>query len=98
MSWSQQEFGTRAASRYLELILQALKDLEANPMRPGAKQRPELPQGVFTYHLTGSRNRVTGESVVTPRHLVLYKIDERSLNVLRILHDSRDLARHLPTE
>ena len=96
LAWSRQEFGAVAASRYVELILQALTDLEANPVRPGAKQRPELPPGVMTYHLAGSRDRVAGQPVRSPRHFVLYRIREQTLDVLRFLHDARDLARHLP--
>jgi toxin ParE1/3/4 len=98
LGWSEEQFGPGAALRYAELVIQALRDLGSDPARPGAKQRPELPQGVYTYHLASSRERVrTGGRVKTPRHFLLYRVAAAHVEVLRILHDSRDLARHLPT-
>jgi toxin ParE1/3/4 len=98
LDWSEATFGQGAALRYAELIIQALRDLQADPARPGAKQRPELPQGVFVYHLAGSRARVAGDRVKTPRHFVLYRVLAGRVEVLRLLHDSRDLARHVSAD
>ena len=95
LDWSEVSFGHGAALRYAELIIQALRDLQADPARPGAKPRPELPQGVFAYHLAGSRERVAGDRVKTPRHFVLFRVVAGGVEVLRLLHDSRDLARHV---
>jgi toxin ParE1/3/4 len=91
---SLQEFGGAAAKRYDRLIKQALHDIAADPQRPGTKQRPELP-GVFLYHLTVSRDRLASETVKAPRHFVVYRVTGELVEVLRLLHDSRDLARHL---
>jgi toxin ParE1/3/4 len=98
LEWSDEQFGPGAALRYAELVIQVLRDLGSDPARPGAKQRPELPQSVYTYHLASSCERVwTGGRVKTPRHFLLYRVAAAHVEVLRILHDSRDLARHLPT-
>jgi toxin ParE1/3/4 len=95
--WSEEHFGRDAALRYEELMIQALRDLEANPVRAGVRQRPDLPTGMLSYHLVASRNRVAGARVSSPRHLVLFRQSaEGVFEVVRILHDSRDLARHLP--
>ena len=97
LEWSEEQFGHGAARRYAELVIQALRDLGSDPARPGAKQRPELPQGVYTYHLSSSRERViAGHRVKTPRHFLLYRVAAGRAEVLRILHDSRDLGLHLP--
>lgn len=96
LRWSRKQFGADAALRYAELIIQALRDLEADPARLGARPRDELPTGVCAYHLTMSRDHVAGDRVKAPRHFVLYRTTEQEISVLRILHDSRDLARHLP--
>jgi toxin ParE1/3/4 len=87
-------FGVAAAKRYDALIKQALRDIANDPQRPGTKQRPELP-GVYLYHLVASRDRLAGETVKTPRHFVVYRITDVLVEVVRVLHDSRDLARHL---
>ncbi|MGI4757900.1 MAG: type II toxin-antitoxin system RelE/ParE family toxin [Janthinobacterium lividum] len=96
MDWSAEHFSADAADRYEALIEQALIDLGDDPFRPGAKQRPELPQEMFIYHLAGSRDHVAGERVKAPRHFLLYRIDTGRVVVLRILHDSRNLAQHVP--
>ena len=96
MAWSAAQFGDVAADRYEVLIGQALMDLGGDPFRPGARQRDELPTGIFTYHLAASRERVTGDQVKAPRHFVMYRIAPPLVQVLRLLHDSRDLAQHLP--
>ncbi len=77
------------------LIRQALTDVGKDPFGPGTKQRPELPQSVHTYHLASSRDHVSGERVKTPRHFLLYRALSFRVEVLRILHDSRDLERHI---
>ncbi len=93
--WSAEHLGADAANRYEALIGQALTDQSDDPFRPGAKQRPELPQEIFTYHLADSRDRVVGDRVIASRHFLLYRMTG-CVEVLRILHDSRDLAQHVP--
>lgn len=98
-AWSENEFGAKAAARYRALIIQALRDIDADPGRPGSKERPELIAGARTYHLSLSRSRVAGEKVKTPRHFVLYRSrSDGTIEVGRILHEGRDLVRHLPEE
>ena len=101
MIWSQARFGERAAARYRELLKQALGDIAADPERPGSKQRPDLARDVRTYHLIFSRHRTRGELGVVqqPRHFLVYRRrGENLIDVVRILHDARDLERHLPKE
>jgi toxin ParE1/3/4 len=100
MEWTVQEFGEGAALRYDTLIKQALKDIGTNPERPGSKERPEIMvQGARTYQLEFSRNRVNGSKVKAPRHFLLYRRrDDGVIEVARILHDGRDLQRHLPED
>ena len=98
---SESEFGIDAAERYESLLLQALRDIEIDPERPGSKERPELGKGAHTYHLQFSRERARIDIgvVQSPRHFLLYRrTDERTIKVARILHDSRDLQRHIPED
>jgi toxin ParE1/3/4 len=55
-------------------------------------------EGARTYHLEFSRNRVTGLGVKEPRHFLLYRCRGDVIEIARILHDSRDLARHCPED
>jgi toxin ParE1/3/4 len=69
---SLQEFGEAASLRYRTLIRQALLDIQADPERPGSKERPEIMiDGARTYHISLSRARVSGSRVKEPRHFVL---------------------------
>jgi toxin ParE1/3/4 len=100
MEWTVKKFGGRAAIRYDALIKQALKDIGEDPDRPGSKERPEIMlKGSRTYHLEFSRSRVSGEGVKSPRHFLVYRRrNDGVIDVARILHDGRDLARHLPED
>jgi toxin ParE1/3/4 len=70
---SFQVFGEAAALRYEALIVQAVRDLETDPDRPGSKERPEIMiEGARTYHLSFSRTRVSGAGVKEPRGTFLY--------------------------
>jgi toxin ParE1/3/4 len=97
---SLQEFGEAASLRYRTLIRQALLDIEADPERPGSKKRLEIMiEGARTYHISLSRTRVSGSRVKEPRHFLLYRRREDGvIEVARILHDGRDLQRHLPED
>jgi len=100
LKWSLEKFGEAASLRYEVLILQALVDIEADPERPGSKERPELMVGgARTYHLSFSRKRISGPGVEEPRHLLVYRRrDGGMVEVARVLHDARDLQRHLPED
>ena len=97
--WSGENFGESAALRYAALLKQAHRDIVADPKRYGSKQRSEIMiADARIYHLAFSRDRVAGgKKVAAPRHFLLYRSRKDGvLEVARILHDARDLARHLP--
>ena len=94
--WSEDHFGATAADRYATLIAHAFINLQADPTRPGSKARSDLSPGAYVYHLMYSRDRVPGRSVKIPRHFILYRIVGGKIEFARLLHDSRDLALHLP--
>ncbi|MCE5311289.1 MAG: type II toxin-antitoxin system RelE/ParE family toxin [Acidobacteriales bacterium] len=101
LTWSLERFGERAAERYRCLLKQALRDIASDPQHPGSRERPELGHGIRTYHLFFSRNRVRNGSGAfrRPRHFLVYRRrGEDLIDVIRVLHDARDLERHLPEE
>ena len=96
---SVESFGIPGRRRYEALIKAAIRDVATDPMRPGSRDRPELGAGVRSFHLTHSRERArSGDGIVrTPRHALFYHCpDERTVEILRLLHDAMDLHRHLP--
>jgi toxin ParE1/3/4 len=101
LAWSHRQFSDQARLRYEELLVQAIRDVADDPNRPGSLSRPELARGALTYHLRHSRDRVSSAAgrVRKPRHFLVYRLAaDGALEIGRVLHDSTDLARHLPAD
>lgn len=101
LAWTHEQFGEQGRLRYEELLAQAILDLASEPNRAGTLERPELARGARAYHLRHSRDDVTRSvgRVRKPRHFLLYRMAaDGVLEIGRVLHDSMDLARHLPPD
>ena len=88
LHWTVRRFGVMQAGAYGELLAASLARLERGPAIAGARQRDEIGAGLSTLHV-GRRGR----------HIILFRIgseSDRTIDVLRILHDAMDLARHVP--
>jgi toxin ParE1/3/4 len=89
VGYTVQSFGASQAEVYRDLILASVRQLEAGPDIPGARPRPEL--GLQLHSLQVSRGRNRG------RHILLYRpAGGQLIEILRILHQSMDLERHVP--
>ena len=94
LAWSVNEFGEAQARRYADTLSSALEALMEGPDIAGSRKREDIAKGLMSLHVA-RKNR-------NARHILLYRIGEGAepcmIDVLRILHDSMDLARHAPTE
>lgn len=91
LNWTETEFGTAQARRYELVLTDAIDALTAGPRIPGSRPRDDLLPGLFMLHV--ARNKHKG------RHVLLYRPDRqpgRTIEILRVLYDSMDFARHLP--
>ncbi len=98
LAWSETQFGGEARRRYQRLIVTALTDIAADPVRPGSLARPELGIDVRSWRLRGSRERARGPSgiVQRPRRFLVYRpINTALIAIGRVLHDAMELERHL---
>jgi len=98
LDWSGATFGLAARPRYKALVLAALSDIVQDWQRIGSVKRDDLGVGWRVYHLRHSRRRASTRShmVQSPRHIIVYRLtDSDTVTVLRVLHESMDLARHL---
>lgn len=95
LAWSQENFGEQARERYEALIATALRDAAGADGASSPTPRPELGEGVLSWHLARSRGRSPGGRVRHPRHLILCLRDGDIMVVGRILHESMDLHRHV---
>jgi toxin ParE1/3/4 len=93
LRWTAEQFGNGQAQVYLETVTLALEDLCAGPDIVGSKVRSDIAPHMFTLHV-GRKGR-------KGRHFLMFRVrrlDSRNvIEVVRILHDSMDLVRHLPT-
>jgi toxin ParE1/3/4 len=96
-AWTNAQFGADARMRYEALVVTALRDVATQPERAGSLARPELGNGVRSWHLRLSRQRArtAGGVVHRPRHFLVYRMEPELLVVGRVLHDAMELARHL---
>jgi len=101
LAWSESQFGDRARRRYERLLATALRTIGADPECVESVPRPELGQGIRSYHLLHSRERArTDEGIVRrPRHFLLYRaINPDVVGIGRVLHDAMDLMQNVPPD
>lgn len=95
LAWSDEQFGEEARKRYEALIVTAIRDAASRTDEIGHAPRPELGDGVFSWHLSQSRAHMSGRSVRRPRHFLICRRDGDALVIARVLHDAMDLRRHV---
>ena len=101
LAWTHEHFGERARMRYEALLMRAIQEVSANPVLTGSHSRPEIAVDARTYDLFHSRNHVPAAlgRVKQPKHFLLYRVrGEGQVEIGRVLHESMDLARHLPDD
>ncbi|MBI3100629.1 MAG: type II toxin-antitoxin system RelE/ParE family toxin [Burkholderiales bacterium] len=93
LRWTVDHFSSAQARIYAETLSTALKDLCAGPSIIGVKERPEIGSNIWTLHV--ARNGRKG------RHFIMFRVgaaqDSKVIDVLRLLHDGMDLAKHMPS-
>ena len=100
LAWAHEHFGEAARKRYQALLVTALRDIASQPDRIGSVERPELGEGVRSWHLLLSRERAGAVAGIVrrPRHFPIYRMDEDRVVVGRVLHDAMELVRQLDPE
>lgn len=90
---SEANFGAAARRRYDVLLERVLKQLVDDPLRPGVQKCGDLGRGYLTFHLQFGSKRDAG--VRRPRHVIVFRIRPKTVDVSRVLHDRMDIARHI---
>ena len=88
LQWAAEQFGRRQASVYRQTLIVALGALSADPFVPDSHARDEIQPGLRSLHV--ARNQHRGR-------LIRYRLaGQRTIDILRILHESMDVGRHVP--
>ncbi len=94
IDWTMNRFGKEQAEIYAGVVTAAIEALSDGPGIIGVKHRQDVKDGVYT--LSVSRSGHKG------RHLIAFNLggedEPQAIYVLRILHDSMDIERHLPSD
>ena len=87
--WTADNFGALQTASYAETVTLAIEALHGGPEVVGTKARDEIAKGVRTLHVARQGRK--------GRHFLVFRAAEgQIIEVLRLLHDSMDLARHVP--
>ena len=88
LAWTAERFGPQQAEVYTETLTQALEALIDGPGVIGVKRRDDIQPDVFVLHVARHGRR--------GRHILIFRQSEACfVDVLRVLHDSMDMARHI---
>lgn len=88
--WTVENFGPRQAEVYAETLTLAIEALHDGPDVLGASGREDIGPSMHTLHVARQGRK--------GRHFVVFRsAPEQTIDVLRLLHDSMDLAQHLPS-
>jgi toxin ParE1/3/4 len=89
LHWTSEHFGKGQARAYEKTLRVALQDLVQGPGMAGCQEREDIGPGIFGLHVARKGRK--------GRHFVMFRADAAAGNVevLRLLHDSMDFARHL---
>ncbi|MFL6798544.1 MAG: type II toxin-antitoxin system RelE/ParE family toxin [Xanthobacteraceae bacterium] len=90
LKWTTENFGPRQARIYRDTLVQAIGELVEGPDIARSKRRDEIMPGLRTVHVARHGRR--------GRHFLMYHAAEKStVEIVRILHDTMDLQRHIPS-
>ncbi|HKV15023.1 MAG TPA: type II toxin-antitoxin system RelE/ParE family toxin [Reyranella sp.] len=90
LKWTTENFGARQSRAYRDALVRAIAELADGPDLPGAKTRDEIMPGLRTLHIARHGRRGS--------HFLMYRsTPERTIEIIRILHEGMDLQRHIPS-
>ncbi|HET7662096.1 MAG TPA: type II toxin-antitoxin system RelE/ParE family toxin [Rhodanobacteraceae bacterium] len=90
LDWTREHFGTRQRKAYARILALAMRALADDPEVAGARPAEYIAPGIHLLHVArGGRKG---------RHIIVFRVNAMGarVDVLRVLHDSMDLMRHMP--
>ena len=88
LAWTAVHFSEQQARTYSDTLTLALEALIEGPDALGVRSRNDIAPGVMTLHVARGEGKA--------RHFVIFRAGGNSvIDVLRVLHDSMELPRHV---
>jgi toxin ParE1/3/4 len=85
---SAERWGGDGRRRYAALLARAIRMLASRPLAPSTRDRAKLAPGLRSLHLRHARTAAIG--VAAPVHVACYRVVDRVVEVVRILHERID--------
>lgn len=98
LDWSRENFGDGSRDRYAALIAAGIRHAAERDDDIGFGSHPALGDGVLTWHLALSKDRVHTGRVARPRHVLVCRRDGDVIVIGRVLHEAMDPTRHLDSD
>jgi toxin ParE1/3/4 len=91
LDWTTDNFGVQQSQIYRGALVQTIKELAAGPDVVGSKALDEIVRGLRTLHIARRGRRGS--------HFLIYRATaERTIEIVRILHDKMDIQRHVSSD
>lgn len=91
LRWTAERFGEAQTRAYADTVNAAIAALTAGPDVAGARSRDDIAKGLMALHVARGGHK--------GRHFVIYRAaigePRPTIDVLRLLHDSMDIPRHI---
>ena len=96
LATSAELWGLDARRRYEITLATAMRKVAADPRGPTTRERKDLSPSIRSFHIRYARSAEAGERVNRPVHILYYRvIGPELVEIVRVLHDRMDPARHL---
>jgi toxin ParE1/3/4 len=96
LATSAERWGTEAKLRYALTLAAAMRRVAADPEGPSTRERADLLPGIRSFHIRHARGGEVDATVSRPVHVLYYRVIAPGLiEIVRVLHDRMEPARHL---
>jgi toxin ParE1/3/4 len=89
--------GRNTANRYRRLIALAIEALHEDPDRPAARHAEIGDLRLYALRVA-TRQLGASELVRSPPHVVVFRFNDQTVEIVRLLHEAMDLPSHLRRE
>lgn len=93
---SEQQHGRDARTRYVALLLAAMRRVAEYPKGHSTVDRSALRPGIRSFHIRHSRDESREAPVANPVHVIFYRVTQPGIvEIVRVLHDRTEPSRHV---